>query len=221
MNILPNIDECGVIAGTRKSGKTFFAKWLISAINGKFPRFIFDLKGEDQLIVPGCVVCYNADSAYQWLGVRDVLYRPQSLEDSDYVSLDAMLQEVYNRGNIFTYIDELGRFVKNYRPMPGMLDVMCRGRKRNRNGQTIYTPMVVGFQRPVDIPGVCLYETDCFYTFFLRGERDRRRMVEITDDEGMYERPSLPHGFRFLRSGMAHSVEFGPLGVRSIVQGVA
>jgi energy-coupling factor transporter ATP-binding protein EcfA2 len=203
-----------LFVGSTGSGKTTLATTLLRSLHGRRPIVILDSKGDDALILPGAHVIESVQEAPKWqpAAASTLVYRPHGGELSDPETLDSFLGWCYACGDVLVYIDELNSLGarQRYNPLPGLVNLLARGRARHRAGRVVRTPVWMSTQRPRGIPALCYTEANRVVTFYLSHSRDRRAVAEDTTDEMMIP-PSAPYGFRVFDRGMKAALEFGAI----------
>lgn len=214
INLLPRPDEHHITLGTNGSGKTTFERWLIRGIQTRMRVLILDTKNDDALLLPGAVVVESVTALPGVAAEHTIVYRPIGRELRDRDVLDSALQWSYEQGDRYTHINELTHVARGIQPGEGLLNLLSRGRARNRNGRVIHSPVGMESQRPRGVPTWCYTECKRVFMFFLSDYKDRLRVAEFTDP-AFKENPEEQYGFRAHISGDPHSpYEFGPLGVK-------
>lgn len=128
-----------------------------------------------------------------------VVYVP-SPDEQNKEFYDSLFRYIYERGNTILWIDELMSVCDSSRTYPLFLKALyTRGRSKNVS--------VVGLtQRPVDIPAIATANSTHFYTFTLRNNVDRDKLVAVTGCPELKIPPSdvppkSPYNFWYYRDG--------------------
>lgn len=120
-----------------------------------------------------------------------ILVRPPSSEVVHSEMLDKYLQLVYAKfGPCFFYADEVAHCHHNSRPLPGLMELLTRGRSRKKT-------VLMGNQRPVNISRSCISESDKFYIHKLLDMRDRQTLDYAIPDFSSLESPPKYHFYFF------------------------
>ncbi len=201
-----------LIVGMSGSGKTTFARSLLLMVNKRRPIIILDSKPDDSLLLPGSHVITNASDALKWKPDQRpaLVYRPDGLDMSQPERLDAFLQWAYDTGDCLVYIDELNALDQGYRPRPGLINLLSRGRSRDRNGRTVHTPLWMSTQRPARIPKQAISEANRIVAFYLGRKEDRKALAD-DGDATFLDNPSHDYGFRLYDRGQRRTMHFKPL----------
>lgn len=113
-----------------------------------------------------------------------LLIRPNMSEMMEPEVLDLYMNVIYNYfGAVFTYIDEVGQLHKNGRALPGLMNLLTRGRKRGKT-------TLMGNQRPANISRSVVTECDNFYIYGLTDQKDWDRLSDVVP--GADKLPKLP-----------------------------
>ena len=95
------------ICGKRRSGKTYFTKWLLRRI----PKWIvWDYNFEYKM---GDVIVYTlTDLRIQYRqGVKRIVYRPMSKTDEDF---EAFCAEAFSYANVMIVVEEVERYATSW-----------------------------------------------------------------------------------------------------------
>lgn len=203
-------DERGLLVGQTRSGKTTLGRVLIKE---KQNLVVIDPK-RDFVPLQDHVVVYEASElprAGRHADGRAIVYRP-SIHDLAIEKMDVVFQWIFERGNTYTYIDEVTTIIKHAQSYPMYLRaIYTQGRSRGCG-------ILSATQRPSGIPGFCFTESDRFWKFFLSNPADQERMADYmgrivvelddyqSDDEGGLH--SVTHSFFFYRHGQRGSANF-------------
>lgn len=172
------------IVGKTGSGKTYFAKALLS----QYPRVIvIDPKGT-----------FNSEGYERWTkktpklladAHKDFHIRiPAITADKPEEAYEEIFQTVYENGvNTLIYIDELYGVISSANGGKWLRALMTRGREFNLS-------VMVATQRPSRIPLFALSEAEWFFCFRLQLLADRARMSEFMGKTALKIIPDK-HGF--------------------------
>lgn len=165
--ISPRFDERGALVGTTGSGKTTLAR----AICNRFENVaIIDPKG--MINWPGYVKHRSLDRLVKEESTR-LIYAPDHDELIDEDAIEGFFSWVYQRGNFFVYIDEVGAITFGDTLPRSYHACLTRGREKGIG-------TLSATQRPRKIPQVIFSESEFFYIFRLSLETDRTKIWEST-----------------------------------------
>ena len=174
----------GVLIGKTGSGKS---------VNGLFqllhtdiwPKIIIDTKIEDEFVSlqqdGSTIELFTDIKEFQAFAAKTIrknlpdiiLIRPNMHEMMEPEILDEYVNIIYNNfGAVFTYIDEVGQLHKNGRALPGLMNLLTRGRKRGKT-------TLMGNQRPALISRSVITESDKFYIYKLTDQKDWDRLSDV------------------------------------------
>lgn len=197
----------GLLIGQTGSGKTQDALFQL-ANTPMHPVIIFDTKIENaffSLADPDngieLTLCQNFDEFFEVSKLIRaklpdyILVRPPSKEIIDSEELDKYLQLAYAKfGSCLAYIDEVFHWHSGNRPLPGLMELLTRGRSR---GKTI----LMGNQRPASISRSCFTESDKFYIHKLLDLRDKKTLDFVIPEFSSNPNPPKYHFYFFDASG--------------------
>lgn len=109
-----------------------------------------------------------------WQGPGPLVYRPSVDETADPDELDWFYFWVLDRGNTLLYIDETAMAAKKTVAPRGLMACIQLGRERG-------VATWCATQRPVNIPIICISESEHMFVFRLRHPDDRARMADYSD----------------------------------------
>lgn len=186
-------NDRAAFVGTTGSGKTTLAKammWGQSHVVVLDPKRTFTLP---DAFVPGFpAVTIDAESGAvsgwdegtrvddveafvsEWAGPGPLVYRPSVDETADPDLLDWFFFWVLDRGNTLLYIDETALATKKTVAPRGLMACIQLGRERG-------VATWCATQRPVNIPIICISESEHMFVFRLRHPDDRQRMADYSD----------------------------------------
>ena len=197
----------GLLIGKTGSGKTQDALFQLTH-TAVFPVIIFDTKIDDaffsladpengfDLELCDSFAKFDAVSKMTAKNRPDyILVRPSSSEVIDSEELDKYLQLAYAKfGSCFVYLDEVFHWHKGGKPLPGLMELLTRGRSR---GKTV----LMGNQRPVNISRSCFSESDLFYVHTLLDFRDKQTLDYVIPDFSSMPSPPRFHFYHFDSTG--------------------
>lgn len=190
--------ERGLLVGKTGSGKTQNGIFQLRH-TPLWPKIIFDSKIDDAFfsapddgdtieLVEGLPSFLDFAKKFKNKMPDFLIVRPTSQEFVDPELMDNYLQAVYlNFGKVFSYIDEITTFHRNGRALPGLVNLLTRGRSKGKT-------TLMGSQRPAFISRFCVTETDRFYMHLLTDKRDRVALGEVVPD---FEKLIPPPKFHF------------------------
>lgn len=193
IDLIPQYGEHALILGRTGSGKTAFARWLLSFLPG---TIIYDTKGEKKFNTLTKVVVSNVKQAMEAIRDEDyVIVRPPVEMVVDPMGLDQLLYHHYQTGeNVNAYIDEAYQFHRNGQAGPGLVSLLTRGRSRGIS-------TIAASQRPAWVSRFLVSEVQKFYVFALTDKQDHKRLEEVITG---YE-PAKQNNYHF--SYFDHSLE--------------
>jgi hypothetical protein len=181
---------------------------------GKRPIAILDSKPDDSLLIGDPLVIEQARHIDKWDTQKSpvLVYRPEARELLLPKIMDDFIQTIYDVGHILLYVDELSALQQRHLQRPGLINIMSRGRERNRDGRKVHSPLWLSSQRPRAIPVQAYTEAMRIVVFELGGDMDR---VEVSRDTHQDLRipPEHPHGFRLYDRSYKKPFHFKPLGI--------
>lgn len=197
----------GLLIGKTGSGKTQDALFQL-ANTPMHPVIIFDTKIDDAFFSLSdfendihLELCQSFDeflklSKLTRADMPDyILVRPPSLEVIDSAELDKYLQLSYAKfGSCFIYLDEVFHWHSGKSPLPGLMELLTRGRSK---GKTV----LMGNQRPVNISRSCFTECDKFYVHRLLDFRDKQTLDYVVPEFSYLENPPRFHFYFYDTSG--------------------
>jgi hypothetical protein len=195
--IAPGTHQRGLLVGQTGCGKTTLAKWLIRcfpyclALDPKIMLGATAWKPEGHL--PGFTLARSPEELEAFAPhARRLQYRPDP-EWQDLEHYDRVYRWVFDRRNTFVYTDETNLVCRGYIPTDGMRACITSGRERGIG-------MLHATQRPANIPGILLSESEHFYMFRLEKLDDRKRMAEMMPEQVVHQ-PATGHGFYYQGPG--------------------
>jgi hypothetical protein len=196
-DIAPGTRQRGLLVGQTGCGKTTLGKWMLRnysyclALDPKISLGTSDAEPEGHL--PGFELARSPEELAELAGSYDRLqYRPDP-EYQQFEEWERVYRWVFDRKNTFVYTDETNLVCKGPYPTDGMRACVTSGRERGIG-------MLHATQRPANIPGILLSESEHFYVFRLEKLDDRRRMAEMMPEDVVRE-PAKGHGFWYQGPG--------------------
>lgn len=190
-DIAPGPRQRGLLVGQTGCGKTTLAKWLIRcypyclALDPKITLGATEANPQGHLA--GFELARSPEELEALSASYDRLqYRPDP-EWNVYEHWDRIYRWAFERRNHMLYTDEVNLVCKGYIPTDGMRACVTSGRERGIG-------MLHATQRPANIPGILLSESEHFYVFRLEKADDRRRMGEMMPED-VVTHPATGHGF--------------------------
>lgn len=122
-----------------------------------------------------------------------VIWRPNPEALAEPEVLDKWNQWIYRRKHTVAAIDEITLMTQSNKPPLGLLSLLARGRSRD-------ITVLIGTQRPRQIPMICFTEATEIFCFRLTDKNDRKRVAEFTHPD-MEIPVQDPHGFWHFRVG--------------------
>lgn len=197
----------GLLIGKTGSGKTQDALFQLTH-TPLHPVIIFDTKIEDaffSLADPEngieLIKCESFDEFFELskLPRKDlpdyILVRPPSSEVINSQELDKYLQLCYAKfGSCLVYLDEVAHWHFGNKPLPGLMELLTRGRSRGKS-------TLMGNQRPVNISRSCFSESDKFYIHKLLDERDKATLDYVIPNFSSLDNPPRFHFYFFDSTG--------------------
>lgn len=198
-----NKGERGLLIGQTGSGKTQNALFQLSN-TPLFPVIIGDTKIEDAFFSLRdeenditMEVCNTFEEFFE-ISKRPrakmpdyILVRPESWEVVDIDALDKYLQLMYRKfGQCFIYLDEVFNWHNGGRPLPGLMELLSRGRSKGKT-------LLMGNQRPSWISRSCFTESIKFYIHKLLDFRDKKTLDAVIPDFSSYNNPPKFHFWHF------------------------
>ena len=197
----------GLLIGQTGSGKTQDALFQLQH-TPMFPVIIFDTKIEDAFFSLASdldetrVELCNSFKEFETVSKLPrnempdfILVRPSSAEVINSDDLDKYLQLAYARfGACFIYLDEVFHWHSGGKPLPGLMELLTRGRSRGKT-------TLMGNQRPVNISRSCFTESDKFYIHKLLDLRDKKTLDYVIPDFSSLVNPPKFHFYFFDASG--------------------
>lgn len=174
--------ERSVIIGLSGCGKTNLARELINVIPD---AVIIDSKREWPHEGYN-VITRAVELPWQLkLGRFPILYKPGPHEFSNLKVYDRIFEQLFKRGNVTCYIDEIAAFATANQSPHYLKALYAQGRSRGIR-------MIGGTQRPSGIPKSCITECNGFYCFSLNDKQDQRTVQAYvkgysSDDLDQYE----------------------------------
>lgn len=204
-SLAPDIGERAIFAGQTGSGKTTAMLKLLPAYYGRRQIVIADTKNDPTIEkLAGPVATRLQDlpriANKKVADVPLVIYRPNAVELTDLLMLDAFCEWIYRRKNTVLMVDELGQFGAGAHAGPGLTSIFARGR-------TAEITVLAGTQRPVSVPIIAFTESQLFFIFRLLFRRDRERLSEYSHPD-LIAPPTSPYGVKVYRTGDAEPVEY-------------
>jgi hypothetical protein len=142
-------------------------------------------------------------------GVPVQIYLPELPASRD-ENLAILLDKVQERGYVVVVIcDTHGMMTANSAP-PEYLALLANGRAKHNTVHTLS-------QRPFQVPDMAMSQSTHFLIFRQLGSRNRKRMVDFTDDPSVGY-PLKKFEFRYWNEELERAVKFAPLS-RQDVQG--
>lgn len=195
----------GIITGMTGSGKTVFARQLLSS----FPRLvIIDIKGT---LDDWNTVKDTRENWRRFIRGYDIRLRVTSplLKSAGYSDyFDHVFRRVLYGANCMLYIDEMYGVTQGSNYMSTYLTALyTRGREAGYSGRKkehIISGNIGVFasaQRPVHIPKFALTESTYFIEFQLQNPDDRKTIAAFTHPQMEIPIPD-DHGFYYYRKGM-------------------
>lgn len=192
-----NKGQRGLLLGKTGSGKTQDA--LFQLQNAPvYPVVIFDTKIEDaffslrtdddrlEVVESFDDLVKLAKQAKNKLPTY-ILVRPSADEVREVEPLDKYAQFCYrNLGAHFIYFDEVFNWHKNGIPVPGLLELLGRGRSKGKT-------TLMGSQRPAWISRSCFTESDHFYIHRLLDVRDKKVLDSVIPEYSSHPNPPKYH----------------------------
>lgn len=185
MKIKPS--ERLALIGTTGSGKSFLAARLLTGLKRAVvidPKHTFKLEGYK----PG-------KRLPLWSNEYRLIYRPAMNDDS---AMAGLLFELWKRGNVVIYIDELQTLTDLYPLSTRALENIAR------TGREKKISLWAAMQRPRWVPRIFLTESEVLAVFLLRAQDDRKY---ISGFGGPEMESTLPEfGFWYIRPGMVNPI---------------
>lgn len=158
----PGVTQRATIIGRTGSGKTSAGLWLLSLRDDSIPWVIVDYKFDSTL----ALINYVPLKSKLDRGEVYVIH-PRT----DNIGTDKILWALWERGNVGIMFDE-GYML----PSGGAVDaILTQGRSK-------HIPVIALSQRPVKISRFFFTEADFIQTFWLTDKRDRKLVMEFTDE---------------------------------------
>jgi hypothetical protein len=191
----------GLLVGKTGSGKSeqgYFhcqnaAVWPVIIFDTKIEDKFFSVPSDNETLklIEG-VEAFAKYAATPKKDMRDyILVRPTEAEFQDPEAMDAYMQVAYLRfGPVFIYIDEVGNFHKNGRALPGLMNILARGRSKGKT-------TLMASQRPSGISRSCITESDKFYIHRLTDMRDKQTLDYVIPDFSKNPNPPEWHFYHF------------------------
>ena len=187
MTVKIKANERAFFVGTTGSGKTVLAKYLLNYSGDRIfvidPKHTFEHKNEDFEYAKNLPIFRKEFK---------IIYRPTKNDDRDMANI---LTELYKRGNVLIYVDELATTAKFF---PATIEIL---EDISRTGRERYISLWCATQRPRHVPVAMLTESEVWFVFLLRDPRDRRHMQGYVGEE-VNEQIPMYH-FWYARPGMA------------------
>lgn len=179
---------------------------------GKRPIAILDSKPDDSLLIGNYMLVERANDIHHWNPQNNpvLVYRPEARELIKPEIMDNWLQSLYTMGHVLVYVDELSALQQRYVQRVGLINLMARGRERNRGGKKVHTPLWLSSQRPRAIPVQAYTEAMRVVAFDLGSDEDRKEVARDTHPE-LKMPPSHTHGFRLYDRRYKKPFHFKPL----------
>lgn len=184
MSMMLDKGERGFLCGKTGSGKTQNLLFQLEHTE-LWPRVIIDTKIEDEFVSlqkdgSDMQLFENFENFYEYITKTPkkkfadiLLIRPNKVEMMEPESLDRYCDAIYDHiGPCFVAIDEVAQLHKNGRALPGLMNLLTRGRKR---GKTV----LMGNQRPANISRSVITETDKFFIYKLTDLKDWERLSDV------------------------------------------
>jgi DNA helicase HerA-like ATPase len=178
MQIVPKSNSRTVIVGKTGTGKTTFAAWILSQSNLSRPGIILDYKREilfEQLRRSYRINVQTRNFHRPSRGLE--LLRPRPQVDVD--EIEAVLWEMWRKGNCLIFIDEALHLPANSR---AMVNIMAQGRSKN-------IQVITCVQRPYYVSPFLISEASYYGIFRLTDKRDQDRIREFIPLEKDYLQP--------------------------------
>lgn len=192
----------GLLLGKTGSGKTQDALfqlrnvpvWPAVIIDTKIEDAFFSLRDPDNPRNLDVADNFEQFERFTKLPKKDmpdyILVRPEAWEVNS-PEMDKYLQLLYRKfGPVFIYIDEVFNSHVNGRPVPGLMELLGRGRSK---GKTVLS----GNQRPSHISRSLFTECDKFYVHRLLDKRDRETLDSVIPDFSDLKQPPKYHFYHF------------------------
>ena len=145
------------------------------------------IEGEDY------TVCRSLDEVINSDFGRIIYVVPWDEQDDEHY--DTLFKFCFEQGDITVWVDEVMTVCQSPQKYPKFLKaILTAGRSRRCR-------FVGCTQRPTGIPNIIFANTTHFFTFALNQPVDRKKMVEITGCEKLYEKPPKYY-FWYFKDGM-------------------
>lgn len=178
MLITPKANSRTVIVGKTGSGKTTFGAWLLSQSNLARPGIILDYKRETIFEQLRRSYRVNVQTRAFHRPARGLeILRPRPQVDVD--EIEAVLWEMWRKGNCFIFIDEALHLPANSK---AMVNIMAQGRSKN-------IQVITCVQRPYYVSPFLVSEATYYAIFRVTDKRDQDRIREFVPLERDYSQP--------------------------------
>jgi len=188
MTVDIRMDERAAFVGATGSGKTVLADYVLNFAGDRVlvidPKHTYHKEGFK-----------HARSLPFFDKKFKIIYRPQVGDDAHMLKL---LQEVYKRGNIRIYVDEVATMASFFPKSTALLEDIARtGRER-------HISLWMATQRPRRIPLSFFTETEVWFVFLLRNPLDRKLLRDMVGEK-VENKVSMYH-FNYVRPGMEEPI---------------
>lgn len=170
-------DDIVAICGKRRSGKTYFTKWLLRRI----PKWIvWDYNFEYKM---GDVIVYTlTDLRIQYRqGVKRIVYRPMSKTDEDF---EAFCAEAFSYANVMIVVEEVERYATSWQIPFSLKRIVDVGRHRGLG-------LIATMRRTKRVHADILFNADHIIAFHQHRPQDLDYLAEYIG-EIAYRLKTLP-----------------------------
>ena len=173
-------DDIMVVCGKRRSGKTFFTKWLLS----KFPRaVIWDYNHEYKL--RNSVIVYDLKQLIPQLltgKYRYIIYRPLIKTEQTF---EAFCHTCEKLRNIVIVIEDVERFATAWLIQPSLKRLIDTGRHKGIG-------LIFTMRRTLRVNPDITFNADFIFAFSQHRPQDLDYLAEYMNPETVYKLSKLP-----------------------------